>query len=580
MIHYFGLENLKAEQLKKIIKNIFIILDQEEKKNAIVLIFLDVIVSILDIGFLVMLLYVIQFYTEQTSVSASFFSKFLNENHLLLIVVFFILFSVKNFCGFHVLQRQIKFVYVVASRLSGQNLTNYLNDSFINFVSIDSSVQIRKISQQPIEFCHYVLTGFQQIISQSVLILLTVIALLIYSPLLFFLLFLILTPAIILAGFLMKRKLSFVRKSAKSLSEKAIQYLKEALSGFVESNIFQSKAFFLNRYRNSQSQFNRVLSDQLVIQNMPSRLIEIFAVMGLLFLIIIHSFTTAANSISVITIGAFMGAAYKIIPGVVKILNSSGQIKTYEFTIDDLMKNKQLTSKNIYEKKLPLHSIEFKNVSFHFKVEPVLKQLSFFIAKGDFIGLSALSGKGKTTMMNLLLGFLDPDEGRILINGSPAEMLQRQAFWKNISYVKQQPLLIYDSILKNITLNESIFDFQKLEEVLRVTGLKEIVSNFPEGYNKIITENGKNLSGGQRQRIALARALYKDADIIILDEPFSELDRCSEDCLLKYFSELTKQGKIIILITHNKESLLFCNKIISLDEKRSAFISDINSWLS
>ena len=141
-------------------------------------------------------------------------------------------------------------------------------------------------------------------------------------------------------------------------------------------------------------------------------------------------------------------------------------------------------------------------------------------------------------MMNLLLGFLEPDEGRILINGISCEMQQRQAIWKNISYVKQQPLLIYDSILKNITLYESIFDFQKLEEVLRVTGLKEIVSKFTEGYNKIITEDGKNLSGGQRQRIAIARALYKDADLIILDEPFSELDRYSEDCLIKYFSDL------------------------------------------
>jgi ABC-type multidrug transport system fused ATPase/permease subunit len=565
--------------LKKIIKNIFIILDRKEKKNIVELIFLDIVISLLDIGFLVILLYVIQFYTQQNATPLSFFSKFLNHNSLLLIIVFFILFTVKNIFGFHVLQRQLKFVYSVASRLSGQNLMNYLDDSFSNYVSVDSSVQIRKISQQPIEFCHYVLTGFQQIIGQSFLILLTVIALLIYNPLLFLFLFLILTPAIIIAGFVMKKKLNVVRKNAKSLSEKTLQHLKEALSGFIESNVFQSKPFFSTRYHKSQSQFNKVLADQLVIQNMPSRLIEIFAVMGLLLLIIIHSFT-GSSSISVITIGAFMAAAYKIIPGIVKILNSSGQIKTYEFTIDDLLKNKPFTSESISENKSSFESFEFKNVSFQFRGEPVLKHVSFLVSKGDFVGLSGISGKGKTTMMNLLLGFLEPDEGRILVNGISVEMQQTQTLWQKVSYVKQQPLLIYDSILKNITLNESVFDFQKLEEVLRVTGLKEIVSNFPEGYNKIITENGKNLSGGQRQRIAVARALYKDADLIILDEPFSELDRCSEDGLLKYLGELSRQGKIIILITHNQESLLFCNKIISLDEKRSALIGDIDSWLS
>ena len=378
----------------------------------------------------------------------------------------------------------------------------------------------------------------------------------------------------------MKKKLSRIRKTAKTVSEKTIQYLKESLSAFIESNLYHSKNFFANRYYAAQSKFNNVLSDQLVIQNLPSRLIEIFAVLGLLCLIIIHSFTTSANSISVITIGAFMAAAYKIIPGIVKILNSSGQIKTYEFTIDDLLKNNCAVPENISPKKMAIHSVELRNVSFRFSDEPILKHVSFVVSKRDFVGLSGISGKGKTTMMNLLLGFLEPDNGKILINGNSSEMQQRKQFWGNISYIKQQPLLIYDSILKNITLNESVFDFQKLEEVLRVTGMKEILLNFPEGYNKIVTENGKNLSGGQRQRIAIARALYKNADLIILDEPFSELDRYSEDCLLKYFSELANQGKMIMLITHNKESLSFCNKIISLDEKQPAGFGDIDAWLS
>ncbi len=566
--------------MKKTITNIFSILTGKEKNKVLQLIFLNILVSILDIGFLAMLLFVIQFYTNPASSTSTYLSfNIFKSSPLLLIALFFILFSIKNYFAFRVIRTQLKFIYQVSSRLSEKNLTGYLNGDYNNYVNIDSSVHIRRISQQPIEFGHYVLGGFQQIISQSVLILITITAILIYSPVLFALLFIILAPPIIFIGFLMKKRINSIRKTAKDLSEKTIQYLKEALKGFIESNLYNSKPFFAKRYNASQSQFNKVLSDQLVIQNMPSRLIEIFAVMGLLFLIIIHSFT-AADSISVITIGAFMAGAYKIIPGVVKILNSSGQIKTYEFTIDDLLKNKSLVSKNISENKWPLHSIEFKNVFFHFKMEPVLKQLSFFISKGDFIGLSGISGKGKTATMNLLLGFLEPDEGTILINGIPVEMQQRQSFWKNISYVKQQPLLIYDSILKNITLNESVSDFQKLEEVLRVTRLNELVSKFPEGYNKIITEDGKNLSGGQRQRIAIARALYKEADLIILDEPFSELDRYSEDCLLKYFSELAQRGKIIILITHNKESLLFCNKIISLDEKQPAGFGDLDAWLS
>lgn len=457
---------------------------------------------------------------------------------------------------------------------------SYLNGDYIDYVNIDSSVHIRKISQQPIEFCHYVLTGFQQIVSQSFLILITIIAILIYNPVLFPMLFIILAPPIILIGFLMKKKLNRIRKTAKIVSEKTIQHLKEALSGFIESNLYDSKTFFANRYHIAQSKLNNVLSDQLVIQNLPSRLIEIFAILGLLILILINSLTTKTNSISVITVGAFMAAAYKIIPGIVKILNSSGQIKTYDFTIEDLLQNKSPLSEKINHNDSALQSVAFKNVSFNFKNDLVLNNFSFAISKGDFTGLSAISGKGKTTVINLLLGFLNPHHGSILLNGVNTQSTERQQFWKQISYLKQQPLLIYDSILKNITLNENEFDFQKLEEVIRVTGLKELIANYPEGYNKIITENGKNLSGGQRQRIAIARALYKDSALIILDEPFSELDWPSEERLLNYFSESASTGKMIILITHHKESLSFCNKIISLDEKQPACFSDLDARLS
>jgi ABC-type multidrug transport system fused ATPase/permease subunit len=568
--------------LKKIINNIFIILTSSEKKKAIQLILLDIAISLLDIAFLALLLYVIQFYTQRSSFvpSGNFPLKILDQNPLLLIFIFFILFSIKNFVGFQILKKQIKFVYKVSSRLSQKNLMHYLNGSFDDYIHIDSSVHLHKISQQPIEFSHYVLTGFQQIISQGVLILLTVTAVLIYNPVLFLLLFVILTPAIIVAAFLMKKKLSAIRRNARPLSEKSIQYVKESLSAFIESNLYHSKTFFSNRYYAAQSKFNNVLSDQLVIQNLPSRLIEIFAILGLMVLILINSFTANTNSVSIITLGAFMAAAYKIIPGIVKILNSSGQIKTYDFTIEDLVQNFSTPLQNADQNNFSIQCIFFKNVCFHFKSKPVLNNFSFTISQGDFIGFAGISGKGKTTMINLLLGFLQPSQGSILVNGDYTASDERQRFWKNISYVKQQPLLIYDSILKNITLNENDVDFQKLEEVSRVAGLKEFVDNYDEGYNKIITENGRNLSGGQRQRMAMARALYKDSDLMILDEPFSELDWLSEKRLLDHLSELAKAGKMIVLITHHKQSLSFCNKIISLDEKQSACFSDLDARLS
>ena len=122
-------------------------------------------------------------------------------------------------------------------------------------------------------------------------------------------------------------------------------------------------------------------------------------------------------------------------------------------------------------------------------------------------------------------------------------------------------------MLTNIVLDEDGYDRERLCEAARAAGLERFTGKFPEGLQAPITENGKNISGGQRQRIAFARALYKDADLLILDEPFSELDEEAERELLEYCLQLAKGGKAILLITHNKTNFSFCHKTIFLDEE-------------
>jgi len=303
------------------------------------------------------------------------------------------------------------------------------------------------------------------------------------------------------------------------------------------------------------------------VQGMPIRMIEIFAIMGLFVLIAINKWSGNTDNSAVVTIGIFMAAAYKIIPGIVKILNINGQINTYQYTIHNLLQEETIPDqkeKSVHEN---VQSIQFENVFFKYNDQIVLDNLNLTIERGDFLGISGLSGKGKTTILNLLLGFLTPDTGKIIINDVSMDAKALQKFWPDISYVKQQSFLIHDSILHNIILNDNHYDEKKLQKIIEVSGLDTLVNTYPEKLNKIITENGKNISGGQRQRIAIARALYKDADLILLDEPFNELDESSECSLLNHFKYLSQTGKLVILITHNKRSLSFCNKIISLDEK-------------
>lgn len=553
--------------MNKIVSNILTVLHRREKIQLWVLIVLDVMISVLDILFIALLLYIINFYTQPdySKQHSHFFFNLVNKNPILLVAVFFFCFSIKNFLGFLIFKKQNDFVYAVASRISKNNLENYLHNSYLNYVHVDSSVHIRKIGQEPIEFGHYVLRSLQQIIGQSVLILITIIAMFLFNAMLFLILFLILLPPVILISYSMKRWLASAKMHTKRTSEKSIQHLYEALSGFIESNVYHKHTFFTNRYAQQQQQLNKHLSLQQNIQGMPSRLIEVFAVFGLFVLIVINS--VYANTIQIITIGAFMAAAYKIIPGIVKILNSAGQIKTYEFAIDNLLiNNHTVAGKAVHYPVNEIDSIEFINVSFKYEEHEVLQYFNMQINEGDIAGISAISGKGKTTIINLLLGFLKPSEGVIYMNGQFADELKRQSFWANIAYVKQQPFLIHDSILKNITLEENV-DQQRLSAAIEMSGLEEFINLHPEGYYAMIDENGKNISGGQRQRIVLARAFYKEFDMLILDEPFKELDEVSEITIMKQLQLLAANGKIIILVTHNSRSLSFCNKIISLGDE-------------
>jgi len=554
--------------LKTIFKKTLSILTPKERKKFWLLIILDIFINIADIAFLASLLFVVHFYTQDSFVNKSSFLPFwlLNRNSLFLITLFFILYSLKNIVSYLAYRTQCKFIGEVSSRLSQLKLVAYLEqEGYTNYVNTDSTAQIRKTSYDPAEFCKHVLWGFQQISTQFILILLAIITIIIFDARLFLLLFSVLVPPAIIIFYLIKKKLHLVEKNAKITNEKSMLHLQEALMGFVESNIYEKKNFFVDRYMKYQRRFNKQISDLLTIQGLPSRIIEVFALLGILILLAINSWLDK-RGIAMLTISAFIIAAYRIIPGIVKILNLISQINVYKYTIDNILpKEKNYHFKDSSHNTSHIESIEFKNICFKYNNHPILNNLNFTINYGDFIGFSGSSGKGKTTILNLLLGFLTPHSGEIIFNNILTNTPDQQQYWKRIAYVKQQSFFIHDSIINNIILDSS-YNEEKLQKVVQISGITNSKTPFAEGIHTIITENGKNISGGQRQRIAIARALYKNADLIILDEPFNELDEESEIILLNYFKALSQKGKTIILITHHQKSLMYCNKVVSLNE--------------
>ncbi|HMG68253.1 MAG TPA: ABC transporter transmembrane domain-containing protein, partial [Chitinophagaceae bacterium] len=321
--------------MKTILKDTWTILEKKEKKQFIFLGLFDIVISLLDILFLAVLLWIIQFYIQPGQVNRlSFLPHWLaDRNSVPFIAAFFFLFGLKNMAGFLVSSAGYQFNSNIAIRISRNSLLNYQQAAFEEFVNTDSSVHIRRISLQPFDFCMNILTGLQQIITQVSLIIITIIAITIFNVKLFILLLLVLLPPVIVVFYIIKKRVTKAKRHIQASNEKSYQHLLDALKGYVESNVYDRNDFFMHRFIRSRKKFSTHLFASLAMQTLPSRVIEIFAVLGLFLLIVIAKWSGIQDSATLITIGAFMAAAYKIIPGIVKIINITGQIKAYEFSV-------------------------------------------------------------------------------------------------------------------------------------------------------------------------------------------------------------------------------------------------------
>ena len=524
---------------------------------------LDVVFTVLDVAFLAILLLLLQWMTGPPANGGyrKYYNFFLT-NSLAVFACLTLFFFIKNVAACFFLKLQNRLLYQVAGRLSEQQMSAYLGSEFANFTSKHSSKHIYRIGQLPIEFAHYVLRGVQQITGQVILIGFTLAALAIYRSDLLLLLLLVFVPPAWLTHSVVRKKIATLRITSRQASENSLKYLTEALGGYVESFVFQQRSFFVNRYSAAQIRLNELLATQQSLQGVSSRMLEVLAVGGMFLLLFLNKNYGAVMPI--MTVGAFLAAAYKLIPALAKIMNASALIKAYKHTISELAAN-QYEQMNLAESLTPvsIQSIDLENICFHYNGKKIVENLSLSLSPGEFIGLSGLSGRGKTTLINLLLGFLEPSEGTIYFNKTPVRQAARLKYQSRISYSQQRPFILNESLRQNITFDKATGDMERYKSVSQISGT-DFLDNKSVTVGSV-SEDGRNLSGGQRQRIAFARALYKEADLLILDEPFSELDRESEASMTKHLRDLADQGKMILLISHSQGSLVHCSKKINLD---------------
>ena len=217
--------------------------------------------------------------------------------------------------------------------------------------------------------------------------------------------------------------------------------------------------------------------------------------------------------------------------------------------------------------------IRFENVSFRYPGKDdnpyVLKNINLTLSPGERLAVVGLNGAGKTTLIKLLVGFYDPTEGRITYNGVDLRKLKRREYYKEFSAVFQDINIFAGTVSENVAASATDIDMERVKRCIAYADLTEKVESMPKGYdtllNRNVYEEAQDLSGGERQRLILARALYKEAPILLLDEPTAALDPIAESEIYSKYNDMTK-GKSAVYISHRLASTRFCDKILLIDD--------------
>ena len=228
--------------------------------------------------------------------------------------------------------------------------------------------------------------------------------------------------------------------------------------------------------------------------------------------------------------------------------------------IEDSKKNNLNDRNIIFEKELTLKEINF---SYKKKINVFKNDINIKINKGEFIGIKGATGSGKTTLINIISTLLKPTKGQLLLDNKNIYEYNLSKVRQKISLVPQHTFLLDRTIIENIIIGSDIknLDLNKINEIFKITCLDEFIHNLDEKENYRVGQFGVLLSGGQKQRIGIARALFRDTDIVILDEPSSALDKNTEK---KLFENLKKIKKTLIVISHSDQVLEYCDNIIEL----------------
>ncbi|MBO5564676.1 MAG: ABC transporter ATP-binding protein [Lachnospiraceae bacterium] len=499
---------------------------------------------------------------------------------VLMMVMIIAVFVVKNLFLFFQTKVQLKFIYENQFATSRRMMINFMRRPYEYYLNADTSVIQRNITSD-INNVFALLLTLLQLLSEVIVFVFLVIALLIADARLAISIAALLVAVLLIVKTVIKPTMIKAGEDNQNYYSGLYKWIEESVMAIKEIKIGAKEDYFIEEYAKCGNGYVNAVQKYNLFNSTPRLLIETVCIAGLIgyLLVMIVSGTKLTDIMPVLS--AFVAAAVRLLPSANRINNYLTNVSYFQPFLNNVSENLQEeihdtsvsyeagnVERRLLTEKLPVReSIELKNITFRYPntEQYIFKNASLSIPVGKSVGIVGTSGAGKTTIVDILLGLLHPEEGEILADGKDV-MASYDGWLKNIGYIPQTIFMLDSTIRKNVAFGipDEQIDDEKVRTALSEAQLTEHVESLPDKWETTIGERGIRLSGGQRQRIGIARALYEDPEVLVLDEATSALDNETEKAIMDSINHLHGK-KTLIIIAHRLQTIEQCDIVYRVE---------------
>lgn len=482
---------------------------------------------------------------------------------LVLVGIYFIKFT------FSIWQSRfiLNYCYNLNYKITSQIIQHYYNQPTEIFKNTQLADALNKVFTIGGYFSEIIFQAVLIFFSELLLTVVIIISLLIFNYKLLLLLMLVLLPVCAILLFFSRKKLKIMSKKIMTDNVQYHQSIMTLMHGLLDIKLSGRYSHFFKAFNKKITALHKTQKAVNLENNFPPKVLEFVAVLGIATLFLV-TFWSNNNTSMTHLLAAFATAAFRFIPSANRIIGSIQNIRLYNeyinfiYGIKPIVKTPEEETVEINE----IESLQLNNITFSYTNRPVLKDISLRLNKGSIKGIAGVSGAGKSTLVTIIAGLLKPQSGTIYLNEQPVTSAIISGLQHKSAFVMQDPYFLNGTITENIVFGyDAIPNLNKVQQCLQSVNLKDWVQQQLNGLDTEIGDNGAKLSGGQRQRLAIARALYRKAEILILDEPSNSLDSYNKQEILSVVKNLTQQNKLItIIVSHDLDVLKICDSIYEL----------------